>query len=273
MSSWPMPILAWTEVNRTAPIVPTSQAAPAVAMNRPTLVPAAGTPTERAAGALPPTAKIQLPIFVRTRIQVATAAITIHHRIATRNCTPNSENVPASSGFTTSYPGALASPDTCTVPVIALVTPRLRPCSIRNVLSVTMKLGSPVLTTMTPLNAPINSATTRLAKIAAQMFQPYSVARIMTTSPVVAVITPAERSNSPPIMSSAMATAMMPSVEAGSSQIATPSRERNTLDWVAKNTNTTIAPTTEPSSGRTRIRRTRLISATRSSTGGAAVDI
>ena len=34
-----------------------------------------------------------------------------------------------------------------TVPVTILVTPRLRPCRMKNVLKVTRKLGMPVLTT------------------------------------------------------------------------------------------------------------------------------
>ena len=38
-------------------------------MNRPTFTRVTGTPTARALAALPPTAKIQLPIFVRCRIQ------------------------------------------------------------------------------------------------------------------------------------------------------------------------------------------------------------
>ncbi len=56
------------------------------------------------------------------------------------------------------------------------------------------------------------------------MFWPNSTATMPTVSAVVPVITPADRSKCPPIMSSATATAMIPSVEAGSSQLATPAR-------------------------------------------------
>ncbi len=42
-------------------------------MNRPILTRVTGTPTARALAALPPTAKIQLPILVRCRIQAASA--------------------------------------------------------------------------------------------------------------------------------------------------------------------------------------------------------
>ena len=46
------------------------------------------------------------------------------------------------------------------------------------------------------------------------MLRPYSVVRTPTTRPVKPVMAPADRSNSPPIISRATATAMMPIVEA-----------------------------------------------------------
>ena len=45
--------------------MPCTQPHTATAMNRPIFVALAGTPTMRAASLLPPTAKIQLPTFVR----------------------------------------------------------------------------------------------------------------------------------------------------------------------------------------------------------------
>ena len=54
------------------------------------------------------------------------------------------------------------------------------------------------------------------------MFIPTSVVRMPISRPVLPVITPADRSNSPPIISSATATAMMPSVDATSVQRAMP---------------------------------------------------
>ena len=48
-------------------------------MNSPTFTRATGTPTLRAAFASPPTPKIQLPVRVRVRTQVATSVIAIHH--------------------------------------------------------------------------------------------------------------------------------------------------------------------------------------------------
>ncbi len=260
-----MPELAWTEVKRSAMIEPTSQAAVAVVMNSAIFVRAAGTPTARAACSFPPTAKIQLPALDRIRTQVARAVTPSHQKIATRKSTPPAVTEPASTARAPSYPSALLRPLTCTVPVSALVTPRLSPCSMRNVPRVTMKLGSLVRTTSRPLAKPIARARTSPASMAAHTFQPYLVARVTITRPVVPVSTPADRSNSPPIMSRAMATAMMPSVEAGSSQLATPSADRKTSDCEEKNAKTATAPTTEPSSGRISRRRGHPPPATRSS--------
>ena len=65
-------------------LTPTNQAAPAVNMNSPILVPFTGTPTARAASRSPPVAKIQLPILVRHRIQVAISVNPPHHNSDTR---------------------------------------------------------------------------------------------------------------------------------------------------------------------------------------------
>ena len=48
------------------------------------------------------------------------------------------------------------------------------------------------------------------SSIPSQMFMPTSTAKIPVNMPVVPVITPDERSNSPPIISSAMARAVRP---------------------------------------------------------------
>ena len=53
---------------------------------------ATGTPTARALGAAPPTAKIQLPMRVRSRIQVASATKKIHQSTVTRMVTPPTAN-------------------------------------------------------------------------------------------------------------------------------------------------------------------------------------
>ena len=64
------------------------------------------------------------------------------------------------------------------------------------------------------------------------------------------VITPAERSNSPPIISSATATAMIPYDEATSVQLAMPLSVPKASVVTQKNTQTTSAPRSEPTSGR-----------------------
>ena len=87
------------------------------------------------------------------------------------------------------------------------------------------------------------------------------------------VITPAERSNSPPIISSATATAMIPIVEATSVQFAIPLSVPNASVVTQKNTQMTSAPSSEPTSGRRMSRAQRLMLARRSSatgTGGGA---
>ena len=65
--------------------MPVIQAAPDTIMNSVVLVRAAGTPTERAASLLPPTAIIQLPNWVRIRSQEPMAAKTRNDSTTTPN--------------------------------------------------------------------------------------------------------------------------------------------------------------------------------------------
>src|SRR5829696_1121674 len=125
---------------------------------------------------------------------------------------------------------------------------------------------------------PIVPANTSVSRIATQMFRSSSVAMMPMNRPAVPVITPAERSNSPPIISRATATAGMPSVEATSVQLAAPSSVPNGSAVSAKNTPITAAASSAPSSGRRSRRVMKLTSARRSSTtdvvggvGGSAV--
>ena len=106
----------------------------------------------------------------------------------------------------------------------ALVTARLTPCRTKNVPSVTMKLGSPVRMTRMPLIAPIATARTSDATIDTHTFMSYSVIKMPVVRPVVPIIAPADRSNSPPIISIATATAMMPNDEAVKIQVLAPAR-------------------------------------------------
>src|SRR4051812_43987066 len=101
------------------------------------------------------------------------------------------------------------------------------------------------------------------------MFIPTSVARMPIIRPAEPVMTPAERSNSPPIMSSATATAGMPIVDATSVQFAIPSSFRNSGFCVQKKIATTTAASSAPISGRRRMRAVLLMSVSRSSATGA----
>src|SRR5690242_11813324 len=106
------------------------------------------------------------------------------------------------------------------------------------------------------------------------MFIPTSVARMPSIRPAEPVMTPADRSNSPPIISSATATDGMPMVDATSVQLEMPSSFRNSEFWVQKKIAMTTAASSAPISGRRRIRAARLMLASRSSAtgvgGGAA---
>ncbi len=154
--------------------------------------------------------------------------------------------------------------------VIAFVTPRLTPCRMKNVARVTMKLGSLVFWTMNPFRKPTAPAATSVRTIAGHTFRFSSVARMPIISPELPVMTPAERSNSPPIMSRATATAGMPSVEATSVQLAMPSSVMNSDVVTVKNTATAIAASAAPSSGRRSSLVARLTCASRSSTTSVA---
>ena len=77
--------------------------------------------------------------------------------------------------------------------------------------SVTMKDGSRVLTTISPLNQPTMIATAKAERIPPQSGKPSSRTVRPMTTPANPTIEPTERSNSPAMMSSAAAVAMMPS--------------------------------------------------------------
>ncbi len=87
---------------------------------------------------------------------------------------------------------------------------------MKNEPSVTMKLGRAVLITRRPLRNPMVNAKASDATMASHTFQPASEASIPIRRPADPVMAPADKSNSPPIISRATATAMMPSVDAGS---------------------------------------------------------
>ena len=77
---------------------------------------------------------------------------------------------------------------------------------------VTRKLGSPVRCKSHPLKAPIAKESTSARNTPTHTFRPKYHAMCAQANPDVVTATPADRPNSPPIISSATATAMMPMV-------------------------------------------------------------
>src|SRR5919106_1912665 len=113
---------------------------------------------------------------------------------------------------------------------------------------------------------PTPPAAASVSRIASHMFMPTSVAMTPMNSPAVPVITPAERSNSPPIIRSATATAGIPIVDATSVQLAAPSSVPKSSGVTAKKSPITAAAMSAPSSGRRSSLVSMLTSAMRSST-------
>ncbi len=103
--------------------------------------------------------------------------------------------------------------------------------------------------------------------MAAHTGQPYSATGMAMTMPAAPIIEPIDRSNSPPIISSAAATARMPSCAETSSQLTTPRKLRKPESpaTTAKKIKTKTAPATAPSSGRLRSLRQGLTARRRSS--------
>ena len=150
--------------------MPVNQHRKATAMKRPIFTRFTGTPTARELGAEPPTAKIQLPRCVRSRTQVATAMKRIHQSSVIRIDTPPTVNWEANTFCAELNPWMFDTSLVPTLPVTILVTARLSPRSMKNVPSVTRKLGMPVFTTRYPLMKPIASATTRATRTPSHMF-------------------------------------------------------------------------------------------------------
>ena len=132
------------------------------------------------------------------------------------------------------------------------VSHRLKPCRVKNVPSVTMKLGRPDFTTMNPFRKPIARAMRSESPIAGQTLRPVWTANSPANIPVVPVITPADKSNSPPIISSATAMAVSPKFAEASRYVAVPAQLSHVSPpCQANKSQTTSAPASAPNSGRT----------------------
>src|SRR6478752_6617771 len=125
-------------------------------MNRPIFTLLTGTPTARADAGLPPTAKIQFPI--RVRVHDAMATKSSHQTTVIRTVTEPIWNDDAKIALRLLNPSMSETLVVATWPVSNLVTPRLAPCSTKNVPNVTRNDGIPVRTTRYPLSQPMANA-------------------------------------------------------------------------------------------------------------------
>src|SRR6476620_11258171 len=221
------------------------------AMNSPILVLVTGTPTARAALASPPEAKIQLPTLVRSSTQDATATRAIQMNTVIVTSTPAIFTVEAKSTRAASKPSRSETEGVATAPPIMRVRPRLSPASMRNEARVTIKLGSFVLTRIHPLMNPMPRDTTSAKATPTQTLVLKYQENMDADRAEVMTATPVERSNSPPIISRATPTAMMPIVELPYRTVASELGCRKTGAMAEKNTKSTRAPTRAPISGRT----------------------
>src|SRR3954454_9120851 len=101
------------------------------------------------------------------------------------------------------------------------------------------------------------SAMSRLTMTPTHMFRLNWKQIIADASAVVVTVTPADRSNSPPIISSATPTATMPMVDEAYRTVASAGRVRNAGATAQKKAKITIAAASAPISGRPRTRETR----------------
>ena len=116
-----------------------------------------------------------------------------------------------------------------------------------------MKDGRPVRTTRSPLTKPMPRLNRRATPIAGHSGQSACRVRSMMLIPAAPMMDPTDRSNSPAIMSSATATASIPSGAAALSTAAVPSAPRKAGPAAtAKSSQTSTAPIAAPSSGRER---------------------
>src|SRR5215212_2763931 len=164
--------------------------------------------------------------------------------------------------------------------MICLTTARLTPRSTKKVPSVTMKLGRPVFITRKPLRKPMARATSRDVTTETQTLTCQCDIMMPVIRPVVPVIAPADRSNSPPIISSATTTAMIEKEDEKKIQVLAPAGRAKAFVVNEKYKKMATAATRAPTSGRRRRAASRACSPTRSSrsragsaTGGGGVAV
>ena len=130
----------------------------------------------------------------------------------------------------------------------------VKPRKINKKASVTIKLGSPVLTTIKPFNAPQATQITKASMIASQTGQPNVTLKIAIIIPANPIMEPTERSNSPAIINRHAPTAMIINWAETTDQLSTPAGPNMPLSNAVKRkkVNTKIVPHIPPSSGRIR---------------------
>src|SRR5918994_828497 len=242
-------------------------------MNSPIFTLGTGTPTARAESALPPTAKIQLPTLVRSRIHEASATHSSHQITVILTVMNPSGISEAKIARPEVNPSSSETLSVATVPVVALVTPRLIPRSMKNVDSVIRNEGILVFTTRYPLMNPIANAITRLSNTPTHRLSESWNEISAAANAEVTTETPDDRSNSPPIINSATPTATIPIVDAAYNTVANAGNVRNGGAIAKKKTKIAIAATTAPISGRDNNREAndRLTGAGASAAGGGCV--
>src|SRR5215469_4852558 len=184
-NSRPRPLVTSELANETASITATSQPPSAVHMKRPIFTDETGTPRFRAASALPPEPKIQLPNLVRSSTQVARAVISSHQTTDTEYTPPI---LLPKMTLADAKSLALFRLPIVVSPVSARVTPMVTPCRMKKVPSVTMKDGSLVQTTTRPFRKPTTSAKTAAQTMPNQIGKPYSPTRSAITMPEAPII-------------------------------------------------------------------------------------
>src|SRR5262249_55086939 len=166
-NSRPTPSLLCMPLRLIAVMIPQKAATVDVAMKSRIFVRATGTPTLRAATGSPPALKIQLPRRVRASTQAATTVRPSHHMVATLS--PYfGHTVDAKILCANEKPEAWSMSSIETPPVILVVSPASIPRSMKNVPSVTMKLGSFVFTTVNPFRKPMPTPKSRQTSAAGQ---------------------------------------------------------------------------------------------------------
>ena len=138
-------------------------------------------------------------------------------KVAISPCSPSQRKRPGKAsperkGISGSVAAASRTPRIWVEPPVAHFSPtRESPRRMKSEARVTMKDGSRVLTTISPLNQPTTIATAKAERTPPQSGKPSSRTTRPMTTPAKPIIDPTERSNSPAMMSSAAAVAMMPS--------------------------------------------------------------